>query len=155
MKYQVINTSKFHSDIKSQAVILKMKDGLTMSKRFEVNGLHTSTIGHSVEAANTRATEYQLEDYECDGKIGLIGLAKLRQICQVFRLDENDYILQKKEQEKPAVIVDRSEDMKIVIEAINKLGAVLTQSMEYQKECLEQLKILNDKYNKPSAYIRK
>lgn len=42
-----------------------------------------------------------------------------------------------------------------LIEAINTLGRVQAESMEYLKNISDGIQTMNDKYNKPSAYIRK
>lgn len=42
-----------------------------------------------------------------------------------------------------------------LIDAINTLGKVEAQNMEYLKNVADGIQTMNDKYNKPSAYIRK
>ena len=42
-----------------------------------------------------------------------------------------------------------------LIDAINTLGKVAAQNMEYLKNIADGIQTMNDKYNKPSAYIRK
>lgn len=42
-----------------------------------------------------------------------------------------------------------------LIKAINTLGKVEAQNMEYLKNIADGIQTMNDKYNKPSAYIRK
>ena len=42
-----------------------------------------------------------------------------------------------------------------LIDAINTLGKVEAQNMEYLQKTANGIQTMNDKYNKPSAYIRK
>ena len=42
-----------------------------------------------------------------------------------------------------------------LITTINKLGNIQMQNMEYLKSIKDGIQTMNDKYNKPSAYIRR
>lgn len=176
-RYVPINQGKLASDAKNANYRLKREDDLSVSNRLEKNGIPHSSIYRALETASKHGSEYDLDAYEC-AIPGLMGLAQLKMICDIFELEAKDYMLLKKkvkeevkeepqEETKELPVVD-DEKLDELIVAINKIGNVLSQSMEYQKmmidyleqikgngrETMIQMQTLNAKYNKPSAYRR-
>lgn len=149
-----INQGKLDSDCRNANISMKEKDGYSTSIRLEKNGLTHSAL-YGAKEMWARHEEFRDEDYECSTP-GLMGMAKLQQICNIFGLNPNDYkIYPITKNEVVEVVKETISDEKLdeVIMNINKLGNILMQSMEYQKECMNYLASMNAKYNKPSAYI--
>ena len=154
--YIPINQGKLESDVKNANIKMKEADGYSVSIRLEKNGLAHSAI-YGAKEMMARHHEYDEIEFDCPTP-GLMGVAKLVQICSIFGLEANDYKIRPKEKvvEAPATnAVEDNSDEKFdeLIMNINKLGNILMQSMEYQKECMNYLASMNAKYNKPSAYI--
>jgi len=150
-----VNQGKLESDIRNANLKLKEADGYSVSIRLEKNGLPHSCV-YQMKECWARHHEFDDEDYECSTP-GLVGYAKLMQICAIWGLDVKDYLIKKKEKvvEKVVVVEPPVQESNIddLIITINKIGNILMQSMEYQKECMNYLASMNAKYNKPSAYI--
>lgn len=155
--YIPVNQGKLESDVRNANIKLKEADGYSVSIRLEKNGLPHSAL-YGIKEMWHRHSEFDDDDYECSTP-GLVGLAKLNQICAIWGLNSKDYVIKKKEKvvEKVVMVEPPVQENNIddLIVTINKLGNILMQSMEYQRECMNYLAQMNAKYNKPSAYIPK
>lgn len=104
-------------------------------------------------------------------------------ICSIYSLNKDDYIVKKKEkcvvnrevselrnlqglERDVAFIRVKTDAMCIEIheisgkidkltEYMSSLGRIDLESIEYLKKIADGIKTMNDKYNKPSAYLRK
>ena len=94
-------------------------------------------------------------------------------ICGMYGLNAEDYIVKLKDNGKPAntnavasvvsadidarlkAIEDKLENINQLVEFVKTLGNIETQNMEYLKKIADGIQTMNDKYNKPSAYLRR
>lgn len=167
--YEIFNWDKLYADVaRANAAI---GDGVTVSRRLEMNGLTDSTINnakHNLER-NKRKNVIDVNELEPCDIYGMLQPGTLLLVCAIWGLNKSDYNIGYKKKEEPVVeevvtpptaylseVMDKLDEL---ISAINKLGNIQMQSLEYQQTTMnysqttaQQTKLLNDKFNKPSAY---
>lgn len=167
--YEVFNWEKLHTDI--FAANNKIGDGMTVSNRLEANGLTDSTINNAKHnlTRNVCKNIVDLDELEPCEIYGMLRPGTLLLVCAIWGLNKNDYAIGYRKKEEPvkeevvvppaAATTEILDKLDELISAINKLGNIQMQSLEYQKSIMDysqlashNLKIMNDKYNKPSAY---
>lgn len=152
----------------------KFADGKSMSARLNEYGIGDYVFGNSREAVkrNSGAGKIDIEEYEYCEQYGLLAPFRLKCLCECFGLNADDYKVKKRENNKScaddkpdkqqegvnACACDNDkviEKLDELITTINKLGNIQMQNMEYLKSIKDGIQTMNDKYNKPSAYIRR
>ena len=169
--YIVLNYNKFNNDV--YRANSDMKDGISVARRLLVNGMSESTISNSKNNANRGARGIDLSLYEDCQQYGVMQKVYFNAICSMYGLNAEDYIVKLKDNGKPAntntvasvasadidarlkAIEDKLENINQLVEFVKTLGNIETQNMEYLKKIADGIQTMNDKYNKPSAYLRK
>ena len=169
--YIVLDHNKFNNDV--YRANSDMKDGISVARRLLVNGMSESTISNSKNNANRGARGIDLSLYEDCQQYGVMQKVYFNAICSMYGLNAEDYIVKLKDNGKPAntntvasvasadidarlkAIEDKLENINQLVEFVKTLGNIETQNMEYLKKIADGIQTMNDKYNKPSAYLRK
>lgn len=169
--YIVLDHNKFNNDV--YRANSDMKDGLSVARRLLVNGMSESTISNSKNNANRGGGGIDLSLYENCQQYGVMQKVYFNAICGMYGLNAEDYIVKLKDNGKPAntnavasvvsadidarlkAIEDKLENINQLVEFVKTLGNIETQNMEYLKKIADGIQTMNDKYNKPSAYLRK
>ena len=152
----------------------KFGDGKSISARLNEYGLGDYVLGNSRETFSRHfgAGKVNIEEYEHCEQYGLLAPFRFKGLCDCFGLNADDYKVNKREKNE-ACAVDKTynqqkevnacacDNKKVIdkidelITTINKLGNIQMQNMEYLKSIKDGIQTMNDKYNKPSAYIRR
>ena len=152
----------------------KFGDGKSISARLNEYGLGDYVLGNSRETFSRHfsAGKVNIEEYEHCEQYGLLAPFRFKGLCDCFGLNADDYKVNKREKNE-ACAVDKTYNQKEEVNAcacdnqkvidkldelittINKLGNIQMQNMEYLKSIKDGIQTMNDKYNKPSAYIRR
>lgn len=152
----------------------KFGDGKSISARLNEYGLGDYVLGNSRETFSRHfsAGKVNIEEYEHCEQYGLLAPFRFKGLCDCFGLNADDYKVNKREKNE-ACAVDKTynrqeevnacacDNQKVIdkldelITTINKLGNIQMQNMEYLKSIKDGIQTMNDKYNKPSAYIRR
>ena len=169
--YIVLDHNKFNNDV--YRANSDMKDGMSVARRLLVNGMSDSTISNSKNNANRGAGGIDLSLYENCQQYGVMQKVYFNAICSMYGLNAEDYIVKLKDNGKPAntnavasvvsadidarlkAIEDKLENINQLVEFVKALGNIETQNMEYLKKIADGIQTMNDKYNKPSAYLRR
>ena len=172
--YIVLDHNKFNNDV--YRTNSYMKDGMSVARRLLVNGMSESTISNSKNNANRGAGGIDLSLYENCQQYGVMQKVYFNAICGMYGLNAEDYIVKLKDNGKPAntnavasvasvasvdidarlnAIEDKLENINQLVEFVKTLGNIETQNMEYLKKIADGIQTMNDKYNKPSAYLRR
>ena len=169
--YIVLDHNKFNNDV--YRANSDMKDGMSVARRLLVNGMSDSTISNSKNNANRGAGGIDLSLYENCQQYGVMQKVYFNTICSMYGLNAEDYIVKLKDNGKPAntntvasvvsadidarlkAIEDKLENINQLVEFVKTLGNIETQNMEYLKKIADGIQTMNDKYNKPSAYLRR
>ena len=169
--YIVLNHNKFNNDV--YRANSDMKDGISVGRRLLVNGMSDSTISNSKFNANRGTGGIDLSLYENCQQYGVMQKVYFNTICGMYGLNAEDYIVKLKDNGKPAntntvasvvsadidarlkAIEDKLENINQLVEFVKVLGNIETQNMEYLKKIADGIQTMNDKYNKPSAYLRR
>lgn len=178
--YEVVDHTKLHDFVFDANE--KMMDGKSVSKRFEEAGITDSTLVNTksnwINAVNKNWVKP--EEWEPVKQPGLIRPGTLKVICGLYNLDYESFLIRKKEKNevveevKEEVVAAPSLDelntrIDELAAIINKLGNIQMQQLEYMRAIIDsladascmleimsdELKNMNNKYNKPSAYIRR
>ena len=172
MQKVLFNYNKLRKDV--EIANKKFADEKSISARLNEYGLGDYVLGNSREAVKRRsdAGKIYIEEYEYCEQYGLLAPFRYKALCDCFGLNEDDYKVKKREKNK-AYVADKpdiqQEEVKAcacgndkviekldeLITTINKLGNIQMQNMEYLKSIKDGIQTMNDKYNKPSAYIRR
>lgn len=163
MKYVLYDYDKLRNDVNKANK--EMHDGVSLSKRLDDYGIGNYAFANSLNDAERNSQKLELDKYDICGKVGMMLKLKYNSICSIFCLKADDYLLKEKskasdketEQHIESDLCRRMILQKLdeLIVAINKLGNIEMQNMEYLKNVSDGIQTMNDKYNKPSAYIRK
>lgn len=169
--YIVLDHNKFNNDV--YRANSDMKDGMSVGRRLLVNGMSDSTISNSKFNAGRGTGGIDLSLYEDCQQYGVMQKVYFNAICGMYGLNAEDYIVKLKDNGKPAntnavasvvnadidarlkAIEDKLENINQLVEFVKALGNIETQNMEYLKKIADGIQTMNDKYNKPSAYLRK
>ena len=169
--YVVLDYNKFYNDVRDAN--FNMKDGVSVSRRLVANGMSESTISNSKFNAGRGTGDINLSLYENCQKYGIMQKVYFNAICGMYGLNAEDYIIKLKDNGKPAntnavasvvsadidarlkAIEDKLENINQLVEFVKALGNIGTQNMEYLKKIADGIQTMNDKYNKPSAYLRR
>lgn len=169
--YIVLDHNKFNNDV--YRANSDMKDGMSVGRRLLVNGMCDSTISNSKFNAGRGTGGIDLSLYEDCQQYGVMQKVYFNAICGMYGLNAEDYIVKLKDNGKPAntnavasvvnadidarlkAIEDKLENINQLVEFVKALGNIETQNMEYLKKIADGIQTMNDKYNKPSAYLRK
>ena len=169
--YIVLDHNKFNNDV--YRANSDMKDGISVARRLLVNGMSDSTISNAKNNANRGGGGIDLSLYENCEQYGVMQKVYFNTICGMYGLNAEDYIVKLKDNGKPAntnavasvvsadidarlkAIEDKLENINQLVEFVKTLGNIETQNMEYLKKIADGIQTMNDKYNKPSAYLRR
>ena len=172
MKKILFDYNKLRKDV--EKANRKFEDGKSISARLNEYGLGDYVLGNSREtfSRNFGAGKVNIEEYEHCEQYGLLAPFRFKGLCDCFGLNADDYKVNKREKNE-ACAVDKTynqqeevnacscDNQKVIdkldelITTINKLGNIQMQNMEYLKSIKDGIQTMNDKYNKPSAYIRR
>ena len=157
-KYEIIDAFKLGKDLADYCE----KRKIFQKDFFNQLGISSNTISNSVNnISQGKATRdgVNLDDYEYCSKYGMMQVSYLKSICMMSGLKYEDYVVKKKQIKKLNAITAAellSEDNKSEINiydkidefilAINTLGSIQAQNMEYLKEIKDGIDKLNDKW---------
>ena len=172
MKKVLFNYNKLRKDVDIENE--KFADGKSMSARLDEYGIGNYVFGNSIEAFKryVSAGKIDIKEYEYCEKYGLLAPFRFKCLCECFGLNEDDYRIKKRQNNESCAddkpdkhqeevnacacdnqkVIDKLDEL---ITTINKLGNIQMQNMEYLKSIKDGIQTMNDKYNKPSAYIRR
>lgn len=150
-RHVVIDFYKFNSDVEKKQREMKKEDGISYGDRLENNGLPPTLVANSKWAAirnNETTSEIKLSEYEDCIQYGIIQKICFEKVCNIYNLDGNDYVCKKKSiiesnnigQVNDINDVNKGSNINEIISkideliiAINKLGNIEMQNMEYLK----------------------
>lgn len=159
MGWVLIDTDKFIEDIKLANI--KFNDGVTLTNRLRSIGASVATLHDAKRNLKSRNRESILVDYPKYDGYGVIRVLTFNAICELFRLKKEKYIPKKIEKVEDAMQscteVKDIQNLSIylshienkldkLIEAINTLGKVDTQNMEYLKNISDGIHMMNEKW---------
>ena len=163
MKYVLYDYEKLRNDV--NRANKEMNDDIALSKRLDDYGIGNYCFANSLKDYERNSQKHELDKYEPCNKIGRMLKLKYNSICSIFGLNAEDYLLKEKrkvsdketEEHIENALCGRMTLQKLdeLMVTINKLGNIEMQNMEYLKKIADGIQTMNDKYNKPSAYIRK
>lgn len=171
MKKVLFDYKNLRSDV--EIANRESKDGKTISGRLNECGLGDYILGNAREGSKRHfnAGKIDISQYEHCDEYGLLNPFRYNSLCGVFGLDaekykvktrsiDNEQVAEKQEEAKEEVKTCTCNNELIakideLIMNINKLGNIQMQNMEYLKDIKDGIQTMNDKYNKPSAYIRR
>lgn len=159
MGWVLIDSDKLIEDIK--VANIKFNDGVTLTNRLRSIGACITTLHDAKRNLKSRNRESILVDYpEYDG-YGVIRVLTFNAICELFKLKKEKYIPKKIEKVEDAMQscteVKDIQNLSIclshienkldkLIEAVNTLGKVDTQNMEYLKNISDGIRMMNEKW---------
>lgn len=159
MGWVLIDLDKLINDVK--VANTKFDDGVTLSSRLLSIGAPPSTLHDAKRNLKSKNRESILVDYPKYDGYGVIRVLTFNAICELFRLKKEKYIPKKKEQAEETMQscteVKDIQNLSIclshienkldkLIEAVNTLGKVDTQNMEYLKNISDGIHMINEKW---------
>ena len=159
MGWVLIDADKLIDDVK--IVNIKFDDGATLTNRLRSIGVAPSTLHDTKRNLKSKNRESILADYPQYDGYGVIRVLTFNAICELFRLKKEEYIPKKIEKVEDAMQscteVKDIQNLSIclshienkldkLIEAINTLGKVDTQNMEYLKNISDGIHMMNEKW---------
>ena len=186
----LINCGKLREDVDNVNRSLKLKDGLTLSKRLDKAHIGSAAFANSLTAFD-KNKDIDVTLYEDCDKRGLMSELRLFAICNLFGLNGDEYILKLKKNkttnkdgcsfrdirngmsqtEKDIMninvkvgailnalckfsgkfegecLLQTNKKVEALGKAIEKLGRIEAQNMEYLKEIKDGIEKLNEKWN--------
>ena len=159
MGWVLIDADKLIEDVKIANI--KIGDGITLTQRLRSIGSSIATLHDSKRNLRQKGRESILVDYPKYDGYGVIRVLTFNAICELFRLKKEKYIPKKKEQAEETMQscteVKDIQNLSIclshienkldkLIEAINTLGKVNIQNMEYLKNISDGIHMMNEKW---------
>ena len=159
MGWVLIDADKFIEDIKLANI--KFNDGVTLTNRLRGIGASVATLHDTKRNLRSEKRESILVDYPKYDGYGLMRVFKFNAICELFKLKKEKYIPKKKEKAEETMQscteVKDIQNLSIclshienkldkLIEAINTLGRVDAQNMEYLKNISDGIYMMNEKW---------
>ena len=159
MGWVLIDADKLIEDVK--VANIKFDDGVTLTNRLRSIGAYMTTLHDAKRNLKSKNRESILVDYPKYDGYGVIKVLNFNAICDLFRLKKEKYIPKKKEQAEETMQscteVKDIQNLSIclshienkldkLIEAINTLGKVDTQNMEYLKNISDGIHMMNEKW---------
>ena len=146
-RYVLVDYGKFLADTSAKQRELKRKDGMTEHERLANAGLGQAAISNVKNMYDRSGSEWVREwasNYILPEIAGCVNKNTYKGICDLFGLNPEKYLLKEKPKQeeiaikkvpaKPdvsnATIIDKLDEL---IMAINKLGNIEMQNMEYLK----------------------
>ena len=153
-RYQlyVINVDKLRKDVTRYCE----RKGMYLKDFYESIGMASNILSNSLLNATRNSSGFDFTKYEYCENQGLMQKTYLHAICSAARLNTEDYICKEKEPvEKLNSIIAKDlvegnyPGTKIdeIISAIEALGRIQIQNMEYLKEIKDGIDKLNEKWN--------
>ena len=159
MGWLLIDADKLIEDVKIANI--KIGDGITLTQRLRSIGAYITTLHDAKRNLKSKNRESILVDYPKYDGYGVMRVLTFNAICELFRLKKEKYIPKKKEQAEETMQscteVKDIQNLSIclshienkldkLIEAINTLGKVDTQNMEYLKNISDGIHMMNEKW---------
>lgn len=159
MGWVLIDADKLIEDVK--VANIKINDGVTLTNRLRSIGASISTLYDTKRNLKSKKRESILVDYPKYDGYGVMRVLSFNAICELFRLKKEKYIPKKKEQveetmqsctevkdiQNLSICLSHIENkLDKLIEAINTLGKVDTQNMEYLKNISDGIHMMNEKW---------
>lgn len=143
-KNVLFDYDKFRKDVDDKNSKLKSKDGKSLSDRLDENGIGNYVFSNAITAGKRNAMNVDYNMYEDCERVGVLSTLRYNAVCILFGLDKdkyklklkNDIVTDKEESRIQDVlyyrqILQKSDE---IISAINKLGNIEMQNMEYLKK---------------------
>jgi len=144
-KYVLVDYRTLCSDVHTRHCAMNKEDGKGLGERFLDKGMSHSTLSnirHNYKK-NVDALEWSDEFEYCE-ETGICNKLWYRPLCELFSLNEEDYILKKKPKEVKEEMTQTDVYGELILaqlteltKAINNLGSIELQNMEYLKELKE------------------
>ena len=159
MGWVLIDADKLIEDVK--VANIKFDDGVTLTNRLRSIGAYITTLHDAKRNLKSKNRESILVDYPKYDGYGVMRVLTFNAICGLFRLKKEKYIPKKKEQAEETMQscteVKDIQNLSIclshienkldkLIEAINTIGKVDTQNMEYLKNISDGIHMMNEKW---------
>ena len=159
MGWVLIDADKLIEDVK--VANIKFDDGVTLTNRLRSIGASVATLHDAKQNLRSKNRESIIVDYPKYDGYGVMRVFKFNAICELFRLKKEKYIPKKKEKTEETIQscteVRDIQNLSIclshienkldkLIEAINTLGKVDTQNMEYLKNISDGIHMMNEQW---------
>ena len=153
-RYQlyVINVDKLRKDLTCYCE----KKGIFLKDFYESIGMANNILSNSLQNATRNSYGFDFTKYEDCENYGLMQKTYLSAICSTARLNTEDYICKEKETVNKLNSISAKDlvegnyhGAKIddIISAIEALGRIQVQNMEYLKGIKDGIEKLNEKWN--------
>ena len=153
-RYQlyVINVDKLRKDVTRYCE----RKGMYLKDFYESIGMASNILSNSLLNATRNASGFDFTEYEYCENQGLMQKTYLHAICSAARLNAEDYICKEKEPVEKLNSISAKDlvegnypGAKIdeIISAIEALGRIQIQNMEYLKEIKDGIDKMNEKWN--------
>lgn len=159
MGWVLIDADKLIEDVK--VANIKFNDGVTLTNRLCSIGTSVATLHDAKKNLKSKNRESILVDYPKYDGYGVMRVLTFNAICELFRLKKEKYIPKKKEKveetmqsctevkdiQNLSICLSHIENkLDKLIEAINTLGKVNIQNMEYLKNISDGIHMMNEKW---------
>lgn len=157
----LINYDKLREDVNSANKSLKLKDGLTLSKRLDRAHIGNAVFANSLTALE-RNKDIDLTLYEDCDKKGLMSGLRFFALCNLFNLDSDEYILKLKKKTANEIKSDESleklrkyiKDKNLIDKFIEQVEKIYHSTTNTDMHTMQVLALLTEKADRLDQWYK-